>query len=64
MSIFRPKFKDAKTGEVSWKLPLGPFQTDGYLSASPILAGDKVIMVCDVAATDDLQAHIETGGEL
>lgn len=39
---------DAKTGTIDWQLPLGPFKTVGYLAASPILAGELVVMVCDV----------------
>jgi outer membrane protein assembly factor BamB len=34
-------------GKERWKLPLGPFNTFYGMGASPILAGDKVIMPCD-----------------
>jgi len=34
-------------GKERWKLPLGPFNNPFGLGASPILAGDKVLMVCD-----------------
>jgi outer membrane protein assembly factor BamB len=34
-------------GEERWKLPLGPFNNPFGLGASPILADDKVLMVCD-----------------
>ncbi len=34
-------------GEERWRLPLGPFNNPFGLGASPILADDKVLMVCD-----------------
>ncbi len=34
-------------GNERWRLPLGPFNNPMGLGASPILAGDKLIQVCD-----------------
>jgi outer membrane protein assembly factor BamB len=34
-------------GKEQWRLPLGPFNNPFGLSASPILAEDKVLMICD-----------------
>ncbi len=34
-------------GNERWRLPLGPFNNPFGQGASPILAGDKVLMICD-----------------
>ncbi len=34
-------------GRERWRTPLGPFQNIYGMGASPILAGDKVVLVCD-----------------
>jgi outer membrane protein assembly factor BamB len=34
-------------GNERWRLPLGPFNNPMGMSASPILAEDKVLMICD-----------------
>jgi outer membrane protein assembly factor BamB len=34
-------------GEELWRLPLGPFDNEYGMGASPIVAGNKVILVCD-----------------
>ena len=34
-------------GKELWRLPLGPFDNEYGMGASPILADDKVILVCD-----------------
>ena len=34
-------------GVERWRTPLGPFQNLYGMGASPILAGDKVVLVCD-----------------
>jgi outer membrane protein assembly factor BamB len=34
-------------GRERWRTPLGPFQNAYGMGASPILAGDKVVLVCD-----------------
>ena len=36
-----------KDGKELWRLPLGPFNSQWGMAASPILAGDKVILPCD-----------------
>lgn len=36
-----------KDGVERWKLPLGPFTNFHGMGASPVLAGGKVIMICD-----------------
>lgn len=35
------------SGELQWSVPLGPFDNAYGMGASPILAGDKVVLVCD-----------------
>ena len=35
-------------GKEQWRLPLGPFNNPFGLGASPILAEDKVLLICDV----------------
>jgi outer membrane protein assembly factor BamB len=34
-------------GKDQWKMPLGPFRSFYGMSASPIIAGDLVVLVCD-----------------
>jgi outer membrane protein assembly factor BamB len=34
-------------GQLQWSVPLGPFDNSYGMGASPILAGDKVVLVCD-----------------
>ncbi|MCX6226164.1 MAG: PQQ-binding-like beta-propeller repeat protein [Bacteroidia bacterium] len=34
-------------GQELWKLPLGPFHNGYGMGASPVVAGDKVVLVCD-----------------
>ena len=34
-------------GKELWQLPLGPFNNDYGMGASPVVAGDKVVLVCD-----------------
>ena len=34
-------------GKVRWRTPLGPFDNMYGMGASPILAGDKVVLICD-----------------
>lgn len=52
---------DARTGKVAWTLPLGPFYAAEYLSASPILVGDKVVQVCDCVQST-LDGQKQKGG--
>ncbi len=35
------------SGQLQWSVPLGPFDNSYGMGASPILAGDKVVLVCD-----------------
>lgn len=37
-------------GNELWQLPLGPFNNDYGMGSSPIVAGDKVVLVCDQAS--------------
>jgi len=37
------------TGKERWKLPLGPFRNFYSIAASPLLAGNTLIMLCDQA---------------
>ena len=37
-------------GNERWRLPLGPFRNVYGMGASPIVAGDKVVLVCDQSA--------------
>src|SRR5205814_4962010 len=37
----------AADGRERWRAPLGPFRNVYGMGASPILAGDSVILVCD-----------------
>lgn len=37
-------------GNERWRLPLGPFHNVYGMGASPIVAGDKVVLVCDQSA--------------
>jgi outer membrane protein assembly factor BamB len=34
-------------GHERWRLPLGPFNNPFGMGASPVLAGDKLLMICD-----------------
>lgn len=34
-------------GQLQWSVPLGPFDNSYGMGSSPILAGDKVVLVCD-----------------
>jgi outer membrane protein assembly factor BamB len=43
-----------RDGEERWRLPLGPFTNFHGMGASPILAGGKVLMVCD----QDIDAYL------
>lgn len=36
-----------ENGRERWRLPLGPFTNFHGMGASPVLAGDKLIMICD-----------------
>jgi len=36
-----------RDGQERWRLPMGPFTNFHGMGASPVLAGDKVLMICD-----------------
>ena len=49
-------------GNERWRLPLGPFSNLHGMGASPILAGDRVILVCDQDVGSYMVAvHKDTG---
>ncbi len=51
-------------GEESWRLPLGPFRNFYGIAASPILAGDTLLLICDQARGSFLLAvDKQTGRE-
>ncbi len=43
-------------GDERWRLPLGPFRNLHGMASSPILAGDKLYLLCD----QDVDAHLLT----
>jgi hypothetical protein len=52
-------------GKELWKQPLGPFNNIYGMGASPVIVGDKVIMVCDQSTNSFIAAwNKKTGREL
>lgn len=52
-------------GKERWRLPLGPFRNFYGMAASPILAGDRLFVVCDQAEGSFLLAvDKDTGAEI
>lgn len=51
-------------GAERWRVELGPFNNPFGLGASPVLAGDKVIMVCDAESGSFMVAVDKDTGEL
>ena len=51
-------------GKLRWKTPLGPFMNTQGLSASPILAGDSVILVADQWENSYIAAFDRNTGEM
>jgi outer membrane protein assembly factor BamB len=51
-----------RDGEERWRVPLGPFNTPYGMGASPILAGGKVIVLCDQDTGSFLMAIDEKTG--
>jgi outer membrane protein assembly factor BamB len=51
-------------GKVRWKTPLGPFINTQGLAASPILAGDSVILVADQWDKSYIAAFDRSSGEM
>ena len=50
-------------GKERWRTPLGPFDNMYGMGVSPILAGDKVVLICDQAHNSFAAAFSQTGGE-
>ena len=50
-------------GDEQWRLPLGPFNNEYGMGASPILVGDKVFLACDQSTDSFLIAVSKTDGE-
>ena len=53
----------APDGRERWSVPLGPFKGFYGLAASPILAGDLVILVCDQTAGGFMAAYDRATGK-
>jgi len=51
-------------GNERWRTPLGPFNNTYGMGASPILAGDKVILVCDQSRDSFAAAFSKSDGRL
>jgi len=51
-------------GMLRWKVPLGPFITTVGLGASPILAGDSVVLVADQMSGSYIAAFSRQNGEM
>ena len=52
------------TGKARWKVPLGPFINSMGLGASPIVAGDAVILQVDQVANSYIASFDQRNGEL
>ncbi len=53
-----------KMGKEKWRVPLGPFNISFGMGASPILAGDLVVMPCDQDTDSFLIAVEKTSGRV
>ena len=65
--VFFPDFglvAYANDGKEAWRHPLGPFRNFYGMAASPIIAGDTVILVCDQAAGSFLLALDRASGRV
>jgi len=51
-------------GKVRWKVPLGPFSNSMGHSASPIIAGDSIILVIDQALDSYIAAFDRRDGQI
>ena len=51
-------------GKERWKLPLGPFNNPFGLGASPILAGENVLMICDQESGSFFVAVAKDSGQV
>jgi outer membrane protein assembly factor BamB len=52
------------TGKVRWRVPLGPFVNSMGLGASPIIAGDSIVLQIDQLAGSYIAAFDRRNGEL
>ncbi|MBM3786801.1 MAG: hypothetical protein FJW30_20780 [Acidobacteria bacterium] len=50
-------------GKERWRVPMGPFNNIYGMGASPILAGDRVILICDQSAGSFAAAYSIRNGE-
>jgi outer membrane protein assembly factor BamB len=51
-------------GKLRWKVPLGPFTNSMGLGASPIVAGDSIILVADQITNSYIAAFDRRNGEI
>lgn len=51
-------------GRLRWKMPLGPFTNSMGLGASPIVAGDSIILVADQISNSYIAAFDRRNGEI
>lgn len=64
--VFFPDFgliNYTPAGKEQWRVPLGPFDNLYGMGASPVLAGDRVILVCDQNHNSFLAAFAIRNGE-
>jgi len=54
---------DAANGKERWRHPLGPFRNFYGVSASPVLTGDRLLVVCDQALGSFVLALDKSSGE-
>lgn len=52
------------SGKLRWRVPLGPFTNSMGLGASPILAGDSIILVADQIRDSYIAAFDRSNGEI
>lgn len=50
-------------GEERWRVQLGPFNNSYGMGASPMLAGDKVVLVCDQSRNSFAAAYSQADGK-
>jgi outer membrane protein assembly factor BamB len=50
-------------GKEQWRVPLGPFDNLYGMGASPVLAGDRVVLVCDQSHNSFIAAFATRNGE-
>jgi outer membrane protein assembly factor BamB len=52
------------SGRELWRVPLGPFENSYGMGASPVLAGGKVVLVCDQSRNSFIAAFDARTGQL